>query len=81
MWVPGPNQEAVRDLKTRAREDIEGHGTQGSAAPVGAFLHRHGRVYHRKSRWTQAQFRWLENQRFDRLFQQVVFQEYVDVVL
>ena len=47
---------------------------------LGAFLLRHGRVYDGKSRWTQAHFRWLEQQRFDHAVQQVVFQEYVDAV-
>ncbi len=47
---------------------------------LGAFLLRHGRVYDGKSRWTQAHFRWLEEQRFDHAVQQVVFQEYVDAV-
>ena len=54
------------ELKTRQR--------------LGAFLLRHSRVYDGKSRWTQAHFRWLEQQRFDHAVQQVVFQEYVDAV-
>ena len=48
---------------------------------LGAFLLRHGRVYGGKSRWTQAHFRWLEQQRFDLALQQTVFQEYVDAVV
>ena len=48
---------------------------------LGAFLLRHGRVYHGKSRWTQTHFRWLEEQKFDFPVQQVVFQEYVDAVV
>ena len=46
-----------------------------------AFLLRHGRVYRPgKSRWTQARFRWLQEQRFDHPSQQVVFEEYVHTV-
>lgn len=48
---------------------------------LGAFLLRHGRVYGGKTRWTQAHFRWLEQQRFDLALQQIVFQEYVDAVV
>ncbi len=78
VWVPGPDQEAVRDL-TRAREDMKAMELKARQR-LGAFLLRHDRVYEGKSRWTQAHFRWLEQQRFDRAVQQVVFQEYVDAV-
>ena len=78
VWVPGRDQEAVRDL-TRAREDMKAMEVRARQR-LGAFLLRHGRVYHGKSRWTQAHFRWLEEQKFDFPVQQVVFQEYVDAV-
>ena len=32
---------------------------------LGAYLVHHRRVYNRKSRWTQAHFRWLEEQKFE----------------
>ncbi len=79
VWVPGPDQEAVRDL-TRAREGMKSMELKARQR-LGAFLLRHGRVYDGKSRWTQAHFRWLELQRFDYPLQQVTFQEYVDMVL
>ena len=79
VWVPGADQEAVRDL-TRAREDMKSTELKARQR-LGAFLLRHGRVYDGKSRWTQAHFRWLEHQRFDHPLHQVVFQEYVDMVL
>ena len=79
VWVPGQDQEAVRDL-TRAREDMKAI-EQKARQRLGAFLLRHDRIYRGKSRWTQAHFRWLEDQRFDRPVQQVVFQEYVDAVI
>jgi transposase len=79
VWVPGLEQEAMRDL-TRAREDIkllEGRARR----QLGAFLLRHGRVYREtKTRWTQAHYRWLEAQRFESPFQQIVFAEYVATV-
>lgn len=79
VWVPGPDQEAVRDL-TRAREDMKALELKARQR-LGAFLLRHGRVYGGRSRWTQAHFRWLEQQRFDLAVQQTVFQEYVDAVV
>lgn len=78
VWVPGPEQEAVRDL-TRAREDMKGLELKARQR-LGAFLLRHGRVYGGRSRWTQAHARWLEGQAFESPAQQVVFQEYVDAV-
>ena len=79
VWVPGPEQEAMRDL-TRAREDMKAMELKARQR-LGAFLLRHGRVYSAgRSRWTQAHFRWLEAQRFEQPVQQVVFQEYVDAV-
>ena len=80
VWVPGAEQEALRDL-TRAREDMKAIELKARQR-LGAFLLRHGRVYRLgKSRWTQAHFRWLEQQRFDHPAQQVVLQEYVDTVM
>ncbi len=79
VWVPGPEQEAMRDL-TRAREDMKAMELKARQR-LGAFLLRHGRVYSAgRSRWTQAHFRWLEAQRFEQPVQQVVFQEYIDAV-
>ncbi len=61
--VPGQEQEAMRDL-TRAREDMKAMELKARQR-LGAFLLRHGRVYTSgKSRWTQAHFGWLEEQRF-----------------
>ena len=79
VWVPGPEQEAMRDL-TRAREDMKGLELKARQR-LGAFLLRHGRVYAGKCRWTQAHSRWLEAQAFELPVQQVVFQEYVDAVV
>ena len=79
MWVPGPEQEAVRDL-TRAREDLKSMERRAKQR-LGAFLLRHGKVYQAGQRkWTQRYFRWLEEVKFDHPVQQIVFQEYVDTV-
>ena len=78
VWVPDKEQEAMRDL-TRAREDMkimERHSRQR----LGGFLLRHGKVYPGRSKWTQGHFRWLEGIRFETASQQIVFQEYVDMV-
>ena len=78
VWVPGEEQEAVRDL-TRAREDMKAIETKARQR-LGAFLLRHGRVFAGKSRWTQAHFRWLETVKFDQPLQQLVLQEYIDAL-
>ena len=79
VWVPGREQEAMRDL-TRAREDMKAIELKARQR-LGAFLLRHERIYAGRSRWTQAHFRWLEMQRFETPVQQLVFQEYVETVL
>jgi len=78
VWVPGPEQEAVRDL-VRCREDIKKSERQ-SKQRLGAFLLRHGVVYSGKSNWTQAHFRWLENHKFSHSAQQIVLQEYLEAI-
>jgi transposase len=48
---------------------------------LSAFLLRHGQGYDtKKSKWTQAYWRWLEHIKFTHPVQQVVFQEYIDSV-
>lgn len=79
VWVPGEEQEAIRDL-TRAREDMISL-QQKARQRLSAFLLRHGRVFPGKCRWTQKHLEWLEEQKFDLPVQQIVFQEYVDTVL
>jgi transposase len=78
VWVPDGAQEALRDL-TRAREDMK-HLQRQAKQRLLAFLLRHGRGYDGKSNWTQAHYRWLETQKFEQAVQQIVFQEYVDMV-
>ena len=79
VWVPDADQEAMRDL-TRAREDLKAI-ERTARQRLGAFLLRHGQVYHGKSRWTQAHFRWLERVKMPTPVQQIVLTEYVDTVV
>ena len=78
VWVPDEAQEALRDL-TRAREDMK-HLQRVAKQRLSAFLLRHGRRYPGKKNWSQAHFRWLETLKFDQPVQQIVFQEYIDIV-
>jgi transposase len=78
VWVPDDAQEGLRDL-TRAREDMK-HLQRQAKQRLSAFLLRYGKCYSGKSNWTQAHYRWLEQQKFGQPVQQIVFQEYVDTV-
>ena len=78
IWVPDKEQEAMRDL-TRAREDMKAMERQ-SRQRLGGFLLRHGKIYPGRSKWTKTYFRWLESLRFETATQQIVFQEYIDIV-
>ena len=80
VWVPGPEQEAVRDL-TRAREDTKALERQAKQR-LSAFLLRHGRLYASgKTKWTKAHAQWLTTLKFEAAVQQIVFQEYIDTVV
>jgi len=79
VWVPEPEQEAMRDL-TRAREDIKAMELKAKQQ-LGAFLLRHGKLYEKeKTRWTKGHFNWLETVKFTSPIQQIVLQEYIDSV-
>ncbi len=78
MWVPDDAQEGLRDL-TRAREDMK-HLQSQAKQRLCAYLLRYGKCYSGKSNWTQAYYRWLEEQQFRQPVQQIVFREYVDTV-
>ena len=79
VWVPDAEREAMRDL-VRARQDMKSFQRQARQRLL-AFLLRHDRVYDggTKNR-TLRHKRWLEEQRFEHPAQQVVFQEYLDMV-
>lgn len=79
VWVPEPEQEAMRDL-TRAREDIKAMELRAKQQ-LGAFLLRHGKLYEKeKTRWTKGHFNWLETVKFNNPIQQIVLQEYINSV-
>lgn len=79
VWVPEPEQEAMRDL-TRAREDIKAVELKAKQQ-LGAFLLRHGKLYEKeKTRWTKGHFNWLETVKFNSSVQQIVLQEYINSV-
>ena len=78
VWVPDAAQEALREL-SRAREDMKIHDKQ-LRQRLSGFLLRHGRIYEGKQRWTQAFWRWLELERFDSPYQQIVMEEYAAAV-
>ena len=79
VWVPGPEQEAVRDL-TRAREDLKTLERQAKQR-LNAFLLRHGRIYASgKAKWTKTHAQWLTTLKFEAPAQQIVLQEYIDTV-
>jgi transposase len=69
----------MRDL-TRARDDIKAQQKK-ARQQLNAFVIRHGfRWPTNKSNWSQAHYNWLESLRFERDWQQVVLQEYIDAV-
>lgn len=79
VWVPDTEQEAMRDL-TRARDDIKAQ-QRHARQQLNAYVTRHGfRWPTSKTNWTQAHYNWLESLRFERDWQQVVLQEYIDAV-
>ena len=80
VWVPDCAQEALRDL-TRGREDLK-HLQLQARQRLQAFLLRHGKRYNEgETHWTKMHFRWLETVKFDQPVQQILFQEYVDLVV
>ena len=78
VWVPDQQQEAMRDL-SRIREDLKSM-ERCARQRLSGFLLRNKKIYAGQSNWTQAHFRWLETIIFESPIQQIVFQEYVDVV-
>ena len=76
--MPDDDDEAMRDL-TRAREDaicVQRRARQRTVA----FLLRHGRVYPGKTTWGRGHWAWLLHQVMAHPAQQIVLQEYLDVV-
>lgn len=78
VWVPGPEQEAMRDL-TRCREDLKAM-QRVARQQLGGFLLRHGRHFADGARWTQKHHAWLVAQRFDQPVHETVYQQYLGQV-
>jgi len=73
--VPGPADEAVRDL-VRAREDGV-RECRNARHRLKALLLRNGITYAGKSSWTGAHLRWLATLKLEHSAQQIGFQEYL----
>jgi transposase len=78
VWAPDAAHEAVRDL-VRAREAV-GDDLRRKRQQLLSFLLRHNRIYSGGGRWTLAHRRWLANQKFEHVSQQIVFQEGIDAI-
>ena len=73
--VPGPADEAVRDL-VRAREDSV-REQRNARHRLKALLLRNGIAYAGKSAWTAAHLRWLATLKMEHAAQQISLQEYL----
>ena len=73
--VPGPGDEAVRDL-VRAREDAV-RECRNARHRLKALLLRNGIPYAGKTSWTDAHLRWLAKLKMEHAAQQIGFQEYL----
>lgn len=79
VWVPGPEQEAMRDV-TRARDDMKSQQHK-ARQQLNGFVLRHGHHWPSgRTRWTKAHYRWLESLKFEHDWQQLVLHEYIDAV-
>jgi transposase len=78
VWTPDEAHEAVRDL-VRARE-AAADDLRRKRQQLPSFLLRHSRIYSGGGHWTLAHRRWLANQKFEHVAQQIVFQEGIDAI-
>jgi transposase len=76
--VPGPADEAVRDL-VRAREDAV-RECRNARHRLKALLLRNGIAYAGKTAWGAAHLRWLATLKMEHAAQQIGFQEYLHAV-
>ena len=79
MRVPGPADEAVRDL-VRAREDSV-REQRNARHRLKALLLRNGIPYAGKTSWTGAHLRWLATLKMAHPVQQIAFQDAVGEVI
>ena len=78
VWTPDAAHGAVRDL-VRARE-AAADDLRRKRQQLLSFLLRHSRIYSAGGHWTLAHRRWLANQKFEHVAQQIVFQEGIDAI-
>jgi transposase len=78
VWVPDEAHEAMRDL-VRARTAATA-ALRRARQQLLSFLLRHGRAYRTASHWTRAHRRWLAEQRFEHVAQQIVFEELIRAI-
>lgn len=78
VYVPREEDEAMRDL-TRGREDIV-RALRVSRQVLGAFLLRNGIRYSGRTRWGRAHMNWLADITMPHRSQQIILQEYINVV-
>lgn len=79
VWVPGEEQEAMRDL-TRSRSDFKIQERKAKQQ-LSSYVLRHGHSWAAgKKRWTKAHFEWLDSLKFKHYWQHVVLQEYIEAV-
>ena len=76
--VPGPADEAVRDL-VRAREDAV-RECRNARHRLKALLLRNNQPYSGKTSWTAAHLRWLATIKLEHPAQQIAFQEYLHAI-
>lgn len=78
VWVPDESHEAMRDLvraRTAAMENLRRARQQ-----LQGFLLRQNRIFTGGRNWSKKHRRWLATIGFDHPAQQIVLQEYIDLV-
>jgi transposase len=78
VYVPAVDNEAIRDL-SRAREDTL-RDLKAAKLCLKAFLLRHDSRCTGRANWSPAHLRWLSEVVCPTPAQQIVFQEYVQIV-
>jgi transposase len=78
VWVPDPAHEAMRDLIRSRAAAVR--ALRRARQQLSGFLLRHGRVYSGRKTWSLAHRRWLASLTFAHPAQQIVLQDYIDMV-
>jgi transposase len=78
IHVPTRDDEATRDL-LRCRTDIVDNQRRTKQQLL-KFCLRHGREYTDGNNWTEKHFKWLSEQKFDMVNEQLAFDQYVTFI-